>query len=101
MWSAPGADYEITRTNTKNDFPSLSYFTATIESLPLPALNTKGGVSQVGSVRRLFKDQFAHELCAYDLPNFRPIHISLHTLLVVYSSSLPEHFICFLRIFLK
>ena len=26
------------------------------QSLPLPGLNTKGGVSQVGSVRRLFKD---------------------------------------------
>lgn len=51
--------------------------------------------------RKLFKDQFAHELRAHDVPNFRSIDISLHALLVVYPSSLPQHFVCFFFILLK
>jgi hypothetical protein len=46
----------------------------------------------------LFKDYFAHELRAHDISNFRPIRIPLHTLLVVNSSSLTKHFVCFLLI---
>ncbi len=49
----------------------------------------------------LFKDQFVHELRAHDISNFRPIYIPLHTLLVIYPSSLTKHFVCFLLILLK
>ncbi len=55
----------------------------------------------LGWSRVLFKDHFAHELRAHDISNFRPIHIPLHTLLVVNPSSLTKHFVCFLLILLK
>jgi hypothetical protein len=65
------------------------------------SFSVKKAQNQSGLVSRLSKDYFSHELRAEDIPNLRPIHIPLHALFVVYTSSLTEHFIGFLLILLK